>query len=82
MKFSWLLNGTMDAHHVVAVYAAVWLVQGGYACWIAWHRTQTRQAAAGMQTKADPQIVASAEELQAVLNKVKQTAKTNHLGKN
>ena len=43
MKFSWLLNGTMDAHHVVAVYVAVWLVQGGYACWIAWQWTRTRK---------------------------------------
>jgi hypothetical protein len=43
MKFSWLLNGTIEAHHLVAVYAAVWLVQGGYAAWIAWQWTRTRR---------------------------------------
>ena len=35
MNFSWLLNGTMEAHHLMAVYLLVWLIQGGYALWIA-----------------------------------------------
>jgi len=35
MKLSWLLNGTLEAHHLVAAYVAVWLTQGGYAAWIA-----------------------------------------------
>jgi hypothetical protein len=26
----------MEAHHLLAAYVAVWLVQGGYAAWIAW----------------------------------------------
>jgi hypothetical protein len=34
MKFAWLLNGTMQAHHLVAVYLLVWLIQGGYAGWV------------------------------------------------
>jgi hypothetical protein len=36
MKLSWIFNGTMEAHHLVAVYVAVWLIQGGYAGWVAW----------------------------------------------
>jgi hypothetical protein len=42
MKLSWLLNGTLEAHHLVAAYVAVWLTQGGYAAWIAreWLRTK------------------------------------------
>ena len=35
MKLSWLFNGTMEAHHLAAAYLAVWLIQGGYAGWIA-----------------------------------------------
>lgn len=40
MKLSWLFNGTMEAHHLAAAYLVVWVVQGGYATWIAirWHR--------------------------------------------
>jgi len=41
MKLSWIFNGTMEAHHLVAVYVAVWLIQGGYAGWIAWQWTRT-----------------------------------------
>jgi hypothetical protein len=26
----------MEAHHLLAAYVAVWLIQGGYAGWIAW----------------------------------------------
>lgn len=40
MKLSWLFNGTMEAHHLAAAYLVVWVVQGGYAAWIAvrWYR--------------------------------------------
>ncbi len=34
MKLSWLLNGTMQAHHLAAAYLTVWLLQGGYAVWV------------------------------------------------
>jgi len=34
MKLSWLFNGTMQAHHLAAVYLLMWLIQGGYATWI------------------------------------------------
>lgn len=34
MKLSWLFNGTMQAHHLAAVYATVWVIQGGYALWV------------------------------------------------
>ncbi len=35
MKLSWLFNGTMQAHHLAGAYLTVWLIQGGYAGWIA-----------------------------------------------
>lgn len=40
MKLSWLFNGTMEAHHLAAAYLVVWVVQGGYATWVAlqWRR--------------------------------------------
>lgn len=36
MKLSWLFDSSMEAHHLLASYAVVWLIQGGYAGWIAW----------------------------------------------
>jgi hypothetical protein len=41
MKLSWLFNGTVAAHHLAAVYLAVWLIQGGYAAWVAWQWAHT-----------------------------------------
>jgi hypothetical protein len=29
-------DGPMQAHHLFAAYAAVWLIQGGYAAWVAY----------------------------------------------
>jgi hypothetical protein len=43
MNFNWLLNGTIQAHHLAAVYIAVWVVQGSYAGWIAWQWARTRR---------------------------------------
>jgi len=43
MKFSWLFNGTMEAHHLAAVYVLVWAIQGGYAGWIAWQYLRIRR---------------------------------------
>ena len=45
MNFNWIFNGTMAAHHLVAVYVAVWLIQGGYAGWIAWQWVRIRREA-------------------------------------
>jgi len=41
MKFTWLFGGSMEQHHLLAAYIAVWLIQGGYFTWIAlqWRRT-------------------------------------------
>jgi hypothetical protein len=36
MRLSWIFGSSMEAHHLLAAYVAVWLVQGGYAAWIAW----------------------------------------------
>ena len=42
MKLAWLFNGTMEAHHLVAAYLVVWVLQGGYAAWVAWQRYHLR----------------------------------------
>jgi threonine/homoserine/homoserine lactone efflux protein len=36
MKLSWIFGSSMEAHHLLASYLIVWLIQGGYAAWIAW----------------------------------------------
>ena len=36
MKLSWIFGPSMAAHHLLYTYLAVWLIQGGYAAWIAW----------------------------------------------
>jgi hypothetical protein len=34
MKFSWLFGNSIQAHHLLAAYVAVWVVQGGYFGWV------------------------------------------------
>ena len=34
MKLIWLFGNSLEAHHLLASYIAVWLIQGGYAAWI------------------------------------------------
>jgi len=41
MKLSWIFGPSMEAHHLLYAYVAVWLIQGGYAAWIGWHWFQT-----------------------------------------
>jgi hypothetical protein len=50
MNFNWIFNGSMGAHHLVAAYVAVWVIQGGYAAWVAWQWTRTRR---GIASSAD-----------------------------
>lgn len=49
MKFSWMFGSSMEAHHLLYAYVAVWLIQGGYAGWVfsQWLR-------AGKQTRRIP----------------------------
>jgi hypothetical protein len=41
MKLSWMFGNSLEAHHLLAAYITVWVVQGGYALWVAiqWKRT-------------------------------------------
>ena len=32
----------MAQHHLLYVYLSVWLIQGGYCAWVAWHWFQTK----------------------------------------
>ncbi len=43
MNWHWLFNGTLQAHHLLAVYVLVWVVQGGYAVWVAREMTRSRR---------------------------------------
>jgi hypothetical protein len=43
MNFSWFFNGTIEAHHLAAVYLTVWVIQGGYVAWVAWQWARTRR---------------------------------------
>jgi hypothetical protein len=42
MKLSWIFGSSMEARHLLYAYVAVWLIQGGYAAWIAWQWKRTR----------------------------------------
>jgi hypothetical protein len=44
----------MEAHHLLYAYVAVWLIQGGYATWIAWHWFQTGKNARASELLAAP----------------------------
>jgi|HubBroStandDraft_4_1064222.scaffolds.fasta_scaffold752061_2 hypothetical protein len=42
MKLEWLFGSSMAQHHLLWAYISVWVIQGGYAVWIAlqWKRTR------------------------------------------
>jgi hypothetical protein len=42
MKLAWLFGPTLEQHHLLYVYLSVWIIQGGYATWLAvqWLRTR------------------------------------------
>jgi hypothetical protein len=52
MKLSWIFGPSMEAHHLLYAYVAAWLIQGGYAAWIAWHwfKTGKNARASGLPT--------------------------------
>jgi hypothetical protein len=43
MKLSWMFGSSMEAHHLLASYLIVWLIQGGYAAWIVWQWRRTEK---------------------------------------
>jgi hypothetical protein len=55
MRLSWLFGSSLEAHHLLAAYVAVWLIQGGYAGWIAW-----QWVCAGKKLK--PELALTSEE--------------------
>jgi hypothetical protein len=57
MKLSWLFGSSMEAHHLLAAYVAIWLIQGGYAGWIAWQWVRT-----GKELQADLSRNSEADE--------------------
>jgi hypothetical protein len=36
MRLSWIFGSSMEAHHLLWAYLAVWAIQGGYAGWVGW----------------------------------------------
>lgn len=36
MKLAWIFGSSMEARHLLYAYLSVWVIQGGYAGWIAW----------------------------------------------
>ncbi|MGP8258806.1 MAG: hypothetical protein ACLQM6_02510 [Acidobacteriaceae bacterium] len=54
MKFSWIFGSSMEAHHLLASYLLVWLIQGGYAAWIAWQWARTgKQLQSGLSASSE-----------------------------
>lgn len=48
MKLSWIFGSSMEARHLLYSYLAVWIIQGGYACWIAWQWMRTAKQSQAM----------------------------------
>ena len=42
MNISWMFGSSMAARHLLYVYLSVWLIQGGYCAWVAWHWFRTK----------------------------------------
>ncbi len=52
MKLSWMFGSSMEAHHLLYAYLAVWLIQGGYALWIVWQWARTKRLARPSESAA------------------------------
>ena len=50
-------DGLMQAHHLLASYLLVWLIQGGYAAWIVWQWRRT-----GKELQPDPADLSPRDE--------------------
>jgi hypothetical protein len=44
MKLSWIFGSSMAAHHLLWTYLSVWVIQGGYAAWVAWQWWRTSKS--------------------------------------
>ena len=51
MKFTWLFGSSMEAHHLLWTYLAVWLIQGGYLAWIVWQWMHTDAPADALDSR-------------------------------
>jgi len=43
MKLSWMFGPSMAQRHLLYVYVVVWVIQGGYAAWVAWQWRRARK---------------------------------------
>jgi hypothetical protein len=44
VKLAWMFGSSMAQHHLLWAYISVWLIQGGYAVWIAvqWIKSRSK----------------------------------------
>jgi hypothetical protein len=45
-----MFGSSMEAHHLLYAYIAVWLIQGGYCAWVAWQWLQAKKDSHGRIT--------------------------------
>ena len=57
MKLNWIFGHSMEAHHLLAAYLAVWLIQGGYACWVIWQWKRIK-----LPSEAETHLTSNTEE--------------------
>jgi len=55
MKLSWMFGSSMEAHHLLASYLIVWIIQGGYAAWIAFQWARTGKTLQSDMANSSPQ---------------------------
>lgn len=36
MRPGWMFGSSLEAHHLLWAYLAVWVIQGGFAAWVGW----------------------------------------------
>jgi hypothetical protein len=57
MRLSWLFGSSMEAHHLLWAYLAVWMIQGGYAVW-----TAVQWVRAGKNLQPEPPLGTETDE--------------------
>ena len=56
MRLGWLFGSSMEAHHLLAAYVAVWLIQGGYLAWIVWQWMHTDAPADALDSETSEEF--------------------------
>lgn len=55
MNLSWMFGSSLEQHHLLWAYLAVWFIQGGYCAWVAGQWLRAKRAASTPPSDDSPE---------------------------